>query len=103
MELTTGTLFLMVANILQSTLTALNRQQTVLVGWSAGVVAMIAVFAVPLGTLTTAALASIVGPAVTTVVMAADILRATKRGPAKGSSPGPAENADLTQRHVSSR
>jgi O-antigen/teichoic acid export membrane protein len=77
MELATGTLFLLVANILQSALTALNRQQTVLVAWSLGVVAMFIVFAVPLGPLTTAAVASLVGPAVTMLVMAWDVLRAT--------------------------
>ena len=77
MELATGTLFLLVANILQSALTALNRQQTVLVAWSLGVVAMFIVFAVPLGPLTTAAIASLVGPAVTMVVMAWDVLRTT--------------------------
>lgn len=77
MELATGTLFLLVANILQSALTALNRQQTVLVAWSLGVVSMFIVFAVPLGPLTTAAVASLVGPAVTMVVMAWDVLRTT--------------------------
>lgn len=79
MELAVGTLFLLVANILQSALTALNRQQTVLVAWSLGVVAMAIVFAVPLGPLTTAAVASMVGPAVTMVVMAWDVLRITGR------------------------
>lgn len=79
MELAAGTLFLMVANILQSTLTALNRQQTVLWSWTFGVVAMFAVFAMPLGPLTTAAVASIAGPAVTSVLMAADIMRVTGR------------------------
>ncbi|HEU5355308.1 MAG TPA: hypothetical protein VFU65_12640 [Actinocrinis sp.] len=77
MELATGTLFLLVANILQSALTALNRQQTVLVAWSLGVVAMFIVFAVPLGPLTTAAVASLAGPAVTMLVMAWDVLRST--------------------------
>ncbi|HEX4701780.1 MAG TPA: hypothetical protein VH352_06590, partial [Pseudonocardiaceae bacterium] len=86
MELTTGTLFLLVANVLQSVLTALNRQQTVLVAWSLGVVTMIAVFAVPLGVLTTAAVASIAGPVVTAVIMTADVLRMTGR-PAQ--QPGP--------------
>ncbi|HEU5427429.1 MAG TPA: hypothetical protein VFU74_11180 [Actinocrinis sp.] len=86
MELATGTLFLLVANILQSALTALNRQQTVLVAWSLGVIAMGVVFAVPLGPLTTAAIASLVGPAVTMVVMAWDVLRATGGRPAAPDS-----------------
>jgi O-antigen/teichoic acid export membrane protein len=79
MELSAGTLFLLVANVLQSALIALNRQQTVLVAWSLGVVAMGAVFALPMGVLTTAAVASIAGPAVTTLVMTFDVLRATRQ------------------------
>ncbi len=79
MELAAGTLFLMVANILQTTLTALNRQQTVLWSWSLGAVAMMAIFPVPFAPLTTAAVASLVGPVVTCAVMAADVLRATRR------------------------
>lgn len=84
MELSAGTLFLLVANVLQSALIALNRQQTVLAGWSLGVVAMGAVFVMPLGSLTTAAVASLLGPAVTAAVMAADVLRATGTAPAGG-------------------
>jgi len=91
MELATGTLFLLVANILQSALTALNRQQTVLVAWSLGVVAMFIVFAAPLGPLTTAAVASLVGPAVTMVVMAWDVLRST--GGRSAGSPTTAQPA----------
>lgn len=79
MELATGTLFLLVANALQSVLIALNRQQTVLVAWCLGVVAMFIVFAVPLEPLTTAAVAALIGPAVTMVVMVWDVLRATGR------------------------
>jgi O-antigen/teichoic acid export membrane protein len=106
MELTTGTLFLLVANVLQSALTALNRQQTVLVAWSLGVVTMVAVFAVPLGVLDTAAVASIAGPVVTTVIMTADVLRTTRRlaqkpGP-DGESPARPQDRSV-RRIVSSR
>ncbi|MBS2964433.1 hypothetical protein KGA66_15350 [Actinocrinis puniceicyclus] len=82
MELSLGTLFLLVANILQSALTALNRQQTVLFAWCLGVVTMFVVFAVPLGPLTTAAVASIAGPAATMALMALDVLRVTGGRPA---------------------
>jgi O-antigen/teichoic acid export membrane protein len=78
MQLSAGTLFLLLANALQSTLIALNRQQTVLMGWCLGVVAMAAVFAIPLDALTTAGVASIAGPVVTTAIMTADVLRRTK-------------------------
>jgi O-antigen/teichoic acid export membrane protein len=107
MELSTGTLFLLVANALQSTLTALNRQQTVLLAWILGVVTMVAIFAVPLGVLTTAAVASIVGPVVTTIVMTADVLRTTGRlarqqpGP-DGGTPARPQDRSL-RRIVSSR
>lgn len=89
MELSTGTLFLLVANVLQSALTALNRQQTVLLAWSLGVVTMGALFAMPLGVLTTAAVASIAGPVVTAVVMTADVLRTTGRLARQRQQPGP--------------
>lgn len=88
MELATGTLFLLVANVLQSALTALNRQQTVLVAWSLGVVTMIAVFAVPLGPLTTAAVASMIGPVVTAALMTADVLRVTRQPVQEAGSQG---------------
>jgi O-antigen/teichoic acid export membrane protein len=106
MELTTGTLFLLVANVLQSALTALNRQQTVLVAWSLGVVTMVAVFAVPFGVLTTAAVASIAGPVVTTVIMTVDVLRTTGRlanaqGPDGTNPAGPQDRS--VRRIVSSR
>ena len=106
MLLTTGTLFLLVANVLQSALTALNRQQTVLVAWSLGVVTMFAVFAVPLGVLTTAAVASIAGPVVTTVIMTVDVLRMTghpaqEPGP-NGESPARPQDRSI-RRIVSSR
>lgn len=106
MELTAGTLFLLVANVLQSALTALNRQQTVLVAWSLGVVTMVAVFAVPLGVLTTAAVASIAGPVVTTVIMTVDVLRTTGRlanaqGPDGTNPAGPRDRS--VRRIVSSR
>ncbi len=106
MELTTGTLFFLVANVLQSALIALNRQQTVLVAWSLGVVTMFVVFALPLGVLTTAAVASIAGPVVTTVIMTADVLRMT-RHPAQrpgpdGETPARPQNRSI-RRIVSSR
>jgi O-antigen/teichoic acid export membrane protein len=77
MQLSAGTLFLLLANALQSTLIALNRQQGVLFGWCLGVVAMSAVFAAPFSVLTTAAVASIAGPLVTTIFMTGDVLRTT--------------------------
>ena len=106
MELAIGTLFLLVANVLQSALTALNRQQTVLLAWGLGVVTMVALFAVPLGVLTTAAVASIAGPVVTAVIMTADVLRTTGRlarqpGP-DGESPARPQDRSI-RRIVSSR
>jgi O-antigen/teichoic acid export membrane protein len=110
MELSTGTLFLLVANMLQSALIALNRQQTVLVGWTLGVVTMGVVFAVPLDTLTAAAVASIAGPIMTTLVMGADALRATGGWKARwrSSPPGPVPQdaagcSGADAGHVSSR
>jgi len=77
MQLAAGTLFLLLANALQSTLIALNRQQTILVAWVVGVVAMAVFFVLPLSPLATAGLSSIAGPLVTTVLMTVDVLRMT--------------------------
>lgn len=80
-ELAVGTLFLLVANVLQSALIALNRQQTVLVGWVLGVVVMGPMFLLPGSVLTVAAIAAIVGPLVTALVMGWDVLRITRTKP----------------------
>jgi len=67
---------------------------------------MVALFAVPLGVLTTAAVASIAGPVVTAVIMTADVLRTTGRlarqsGP-DGESPARPQDRSI-RRIVSSR
>jgi O-antigen/teichoic acid export membrane protein len=84
-ELAAATLFLLVANALQTALIALNRQQIVLWGWVAGVVVMFLLFLLPFGVLTTGALAAMVGPLVTSLVFGRDVLLATR-----AAAPGPA-------------
>jgi O-antigen/teichoic acid export membrane protein len=97
-ELAVGTLFMLVANVLQTVLTALNRQQTVLVGWVLGVVVMFLMFLLPFDVLTTGAVAAMVGPAVTMLVMGFDVLRETRStvsvGAAAAPAPAPATDAD---------
>lgn len=80
-ELATGTLLLLIANVLQSALIALNRQRTVLWGWIIGVAAMAPLFLLPFGVLTAAAMAAIGGPLATTLVMGYDVLRETRPRP----------------------
>jgi O-antigen/teichoic acid export membrane protein len=95
-ELATGTIFMLVANVLQSALIALNRQQTVLVGWVAGVVVMGLMFLLPFGVLTTAAVAAMGGPLATMLLMGFDVLRVT-RTPAVGPGPAPEPAADAAE------
>jgi O-antigen/teichoic acid export membrane protein len=90
-ELAVGTLFLLVANVLQSALIALNRQQTVLYGWILGVLVMGGMFLLPFDVLTTAAVAAMAGPLVTALMMALDVLRSTRPQPA-GPAPAPARD-----------
>lgn len=96
-ELALGTVFMLVANVLQTALTALNRQQTVLVGWVAGVVVMGLMFLLPFGVLTTAALAAMVGPAVTMLVMGFDVLRVTRTAVVAGPVPTAAADAEVVR------
>lgn len=87
-ELALGTLLMLVANVLQSALIALNRQQTVLVGWVVGVVVMGLLFLLPFGVLTTAAVAAMAGPLAAMLLMGLDVLRATRtQTPPRVASP----------------
>jgi O-antigen/teichoic acid export membrane protein len=79
-----STAFLMTAFVLQSAQVALNRHRMVLVGWSAGLTAMGAIFALPLAALDAAVWAAVAGGLVVTLIMAADVIMATRSG--SGSS-----------------
>ena len=97
-ELAVGTLFMLVANVLQSALIALNRQQTVLVGWVVGVVVMGLMFLLPFSVLTTGAVAAMCGPLATMLLMGFDVLRVTRvpaaAGSGRGTGPAPQPAAD---------
>jgi O-antigen/teichoic acid export membrane protein len=93
-ELAVGTLFLLVANVLQSALIALNRQQTVLVGWVLGVVVMGPMFLLPGSVLSVAAIAAMVGPLATALLMGWDVVRVTRSRP--NDPPVPAAPTEVT-------
>lgn len=95
-ELALGTVFMLVANVLQTVLTALNRQQTVLVGWVGGVVVMgLLLLVLPFSVLDTAAVAAMIGPLATMLLMGFDVLRQTRSTAAVGTAaPASAPAAD---------
>jgi len=86
-----GTLFLMLAFILQSALIALGHHRMVMIAWGLGVVVTVPVFAVSSAILTTTAAAALVGPLLTAVLMAVDLQWATRsrRPRAGGAVPAP--------------
>lgn len=86
-ELSIGTLFMLVANVEQPALIALNRQQTVLVSWVLGVVVMAPLFLLPFSVLTTGAVAAMLGPLATVVVMTVDVLRVTRAAAPGAAAP----------------
>jgi O-antigen/teichoic acid export membrane protein len=86
-ELSIGTLFMLVANVEQPALIALNRQQTVLVAWVLGVVVMAPLFLLPFSVLTTGAVAAMLGPLATVVIMTIDVLRITRAATPDAAAP----------------
>ena len=87
--LTLGTGCIMVAMIIQSTLLALERHFVVLIAWCVGVAVTVPVFLAGNRLLVTTAVAAVVGPFVTMVVMAVDAWIHT-RGVGAGPLPAPA-------------
>ncbi len=87
--LTLGTGCVMVAMIIQSTLLSLERHFMVLIAWLAGVAVTVPVFLAGNRLLVTTAIAAVVGPFVSMVVMAVDAWIHT-RGVGAGPLPAPA-------------
>ena len=84
----------MTSFVLQSAQVALNRHRMVLIGWTLGLATMGAVFLLPMSALHAAIWAGVAGPLLITVVMAVDVLAATRPGaPALGAPADPAGSA----------
>lgn len=83
--LAAGTMFLMLAFVLQSALLALGRHRMVLIAWCLGVVAIVPAALLSHSLLTTAQSVTVAGPFLAAAVMAVVVVRATGGSPAAAS------------------
>lgn len=80
--LTAATVLMMTALVLQPALVALGRQRAVTIGWVLGGAMFLALLALPIGPLTAALTAQLVGPLVVTVYLTIDLRRTLAVAPA---------------------
>jgi O-antigen/teichoic acid export membrane protein len=85
--LAAGTMFLMLAFVLQSALLALGRHRMVLIAWCLGVVAIVPTDLLAHSLLTTAAGVTVTGPTVAAVIMGVVVVRATGGGAQNMAAP----------------
>jgi O-antigen/teichoic acid export membrane protein len=85
--LSTATLVMMLALVVQPTLVALSRQRTVTIGWIAGSVVFLVVLVVGPEPIAAALLAQLVGPLVVLAVLLVGVLRALRMPPAGVGAP----------------
>lgn len=87
-----GTMFTMIAMILQPGLIAMNRHRSVLIGWSLGVVVTIPIFAFNGDILGITAAAALIGPFCTALFLAVDLwwsMRSRGAAPTQIAAPSP--------------
>jgi O-antigen/teichoic acid export membrane protein len=85
-----GTMFMMIAFILQAGLIAMNRHLSVMVGWALGVVVTIPIFMVAGDIKDVTAAGALVGPLVAALFLAVDLWWTMRR---RSGAPGPAAPA----------